>query len=445
MTVFFNKAGLFYEKWNAEKRKNVRRRVKKMTAWTHLRDACEIEDGVTLLDIFHTVDQYKMLKMFISQYSWCAALGDFHAQAEEPDLSGEEEDPDEAMTHLEIYWHADYSQFSKDPAYIELSPSFHGIGKPTAEEMGHCQDGKKYWGIDFSPMYKLADLPVKLDTGVEFFKPRDYKPGRKPIIKAERSFSLEDVLDAIYWEISFHGDPQGKRERLEELKERVDSIKDGTAKLIPADEVFKDLGLEEDEMIYENVFPNVMLIHGFYSPEDCQAELEYAEAAGWQKQHYGGGARPEARYRAVKDDAVRAAQIWERIHFFPSLEQFYKDLRPDPYEDFARLAEGHTFWSPIGLNERLRYYKYEPGHRFDTHFDIMFRLDDNTRTFLTFIIYLNCDFEGGETRFEGLGTVKPRLGTLLVFPHELKHEGMEVTKGVKTVLRSDIMYRLDND
>jgi hypothetical protein len=199
-------------------------------------------------------------------------------------------------------------------------------------------------------------------------------------------------------------------------------------------------------MIYEDVFPNVLLLHGFYTPEECQAELEYADAAGWQEQRYTSQGQPEARYRAVKDDPIRAAQIWDRVRFFPSLEQFYKDLRPDPFVDFDKLwEEKHEFHNPIGLNERLRYYKYEPGHRFATHFDIMFRIDDITRTFLTFIVYLNDDFEGGETRFEGLGIVKPKLGTALIFPHELRHEGMMVTKGVKTVLRSDIVYRLDQE
>ena len=187
-------------------------------------------------------------------------------------------------------------------------------------------------------------------------------------------------------------------------------------------------------MTHEEVFPNVLLIHDFYSPDDCLAEIEYATAAGWREQH---GYRSE-RYRAVKDDHERAAQIWSRIQSLPSLDQFYKDLRPDPYVDFGKES-----WKVIGLNERLRYYKYEPGHSFPWHQDIMFRLDDVTRTFLTFIVYLNDDFEGGETRFEGLGTVRPKQGTLIVFPHELRHEGMSVAKGTKTVLRSDIIYRLD--
>jgi hypothetical protein len=58
---------------------------------------------------------------------------------------------------------------------------------------------------------------------------------------------------------------------------------------------------------------------------------------------------------------------------------------------------------------------------------------------LTFMIYLNEGYEGGETRFESL-SVAGKLGMALVFEHGLLHESAEVTGGVKYVLRSDVMY-----
>jgi hypothetical protein len=41
--------------------------------------------------------------------------------------------------------------------------------------------------------------------------------------------------------------------------------------------------------------------------------------------------------------------------------------------------------------------------------------------------------------------VRPKQGMALLFLHDLYHEGSEVTQGVKYVLRSDIMYRTDNE
>jgi 2OG-Fe(II) oxygenase superfamily len=74
---------------------------------------------------------------------------------------------------------------------------------------------------------------------------------------------------------------------------------------------------------------------------------------------------------------------------------------------------------------------------------------NNIKSFLTFLIYLNNDFEGGETKFYlphhlARGVV-PRAGSILIFPQgnlaSLIHEGAAVTKGVKYVIRTDVLYR----
>jgi len=57
------------------------------------------------------------------------------------------------------------------------------------------------------------------------------------------------------------------------------------------------------------------------------------------------------------------------------------------------------------------------------------------------MIYLNDNYEGGETTFNDL-TIRPQQGMALVFLHDLEHEGSVVRQGVKYVLRSDIMFRL---
>ena len=56
------------------------------------------------------------------------------------------------------------------------------------------------------------------------------------------------------------------------------------------------------------------------------------------------------------------------------------------------------------------------------------------------MIYLNEEFEGGETSFDDV-TIRPKTGTALCFIHELKHEGCPVKNGIKYALRSDIIYK----
>lgn len=98
----------------------------------------------------------------------------------------------------------------------------------------------------------------------------------------------------------------------------------------------------------------------------------------------------------------------------------------------------------VGANERLRCYRYDVGQRFAPHHDGSFARDDLERSLLTFMIYLNEDFEGGETNFLELDvSVKPRTGSALLFQHPILHEGAEVTAGRKYAVRSDIMYRRD--
>ena len=85
-----------------------------------------------------------------------------------------------------------------------------------------------------------------------------------------------------------------------------------------------------------------------------------------------------------------------------------------------------------------------------------------TRSYLTFLIYLNDNFTGGETRYyyndassSTASTtttttkmvargVTPKRGCVMVFPQgntaALLHEGSAVTSGTKYVIRTDVLY-----
>jgi hypothetical protein len=135
--------------------------------------------------------------------------------------------------------------------------------------------------------------------------------------------------------------------------------------------------------------------------------------------------RPDIRNntRATIDDHELAAMLFARV-------------RPHvPEVMFGGMR-------PIGANERFRCYRYEAGQRFAAHFDGAFVRDNGERSLLTFMVYLNEGFAGGETRFLewDRAVVSPRVGTALLFQHRLLHEGALVVAGVKYVLRTDVMY-----
>jgi prolyl 4-hydroxylase len=95
-----------------------------------------------------------------------------------------------------------------------------------------------------------------------------------------------------------------------------------------------------------------------------------------------------------------------------------------------------------GINERLRCYEYQPGQRFAPHSDGAFVRQAGEQSLYTFMVYLNEDFEGGATAFlvQPEKSIKPQTGMGLLFQHPIIHEGAEVAKGVKYVVRTDLMY-----
>jgi hypothetical protein len=99
----------------------------------------------------------------------------------------------------------------------------------------------------------------------------------------------------------------------------------------------------------------------------------------------------------------------------------------------------------LGLNERLRMYRYRPGQRFAPHTDHWYQPSANRITLYTVLVYFNDDFEGGETRFcdELDETIVPRRGLTAIFQHKLRHEGCPVRRGTKYAMRSDVLYEAD--
>lgn len=102
-------------------------------------------------------------------------------------------------------------------------------------------------------------------------------------------------------------------------------------------------------------------------------------------------------------------------------------------------------WKLSGINERFRCYRYKPGMRFAPHKDGAFCRNDTEQSFYTFLVYLNEGFEGGNTTFvtQPEIAIVPKIGMGLLFQHPIIHEGSIVTKGVKYVARTDLMYRRD--
>lgn len=168
-------------------------------------------------------------------------------------------------------------------------------------------------------------------------------------------------------------------------------------------------------------------VPGFLSANECAALIHESEERGFGAAPIdtGKGFRivPEIRNntRVMVDDFAHAERLWARLRQ-------------------AKQLDALGLWQPVGLNERFRFYRYDEGQVFRWHRDGAFIRSIDEQSLLTFMIYLNQDFAGGATQFEHIEII-PRTGDALVFDHGLRHQGAEVTRGTKYVLRSDVMFR----
>lgn len=183
---------------------------------------------------------------------------------------------------------------------------------------------------------------------------------------------------------------------------------------------------------------DLFVVHDFLSPEECDYYTTLSESVGFGDAPISTMSGPVMRKdirnndRVMIDDPYIAETIWDRLRPF--------------------LAERVQFWLPVGLNERWRFYRYDPGQQFDWHFDGAYERSPLERSAFTFMIYLNGGVAGGATEFnlrsrggvqngDPVVRVQPEAGKALVFPHRILHRGAPVADGRKYVMRTDVMCR----
>ena len=180
---------------------------------------------------------------------------------------------------------------------------------------------------------------------------------------------------------------------------------------------------------YTWITDEIFTVADLFTPDECAAHIALAESLGFGDAPINSAFGPQVRKdvrnnsRVMLDDADRAAVLWRRCEVF-----------------VPKFLGG---WQAVGVNERLRFYRYDVGQQFEWHRDGAFERDNGERSQLTFMIYLSDGFEGGETSFASTSIV-PRTGLALFFVHQIPHKGQPVIRGRKYVLRTDVMYRFDS-
>jgi hypothetical protein len=109
------------------------------------------------------------------------------------------------------------------------------------------------------------------------------------------------------------------------------------------------------------------------------------------------------------------------------MKSFFKYISEYCKQNVLDFTDKHIGQSPLILRE------YNPGSKMAEHSDIYSYVTKNGEPVtpsLTAILYLNDDYRGGEINFvhDNL-CIKPKAGSIFVFPSNKQHEVLEITEG----------------
>ncbi|CAF0841126.1 unnamed protein product [Rotaria sordida] len=198
------------------------------------------------------------------------------------------------------------------------------------------------------------------------------------------------------------------------------------------------LNIEKYDVLLPNREDNgklAFILLNVFTPEECQQWIKMTEERGYSPALINLGEQQvlmtdiRNNDRCMIDDVAMAQMIFERIKLY-----------------LPNVFENHQL---VGLNERLRFLRYDPGQKFEKHLDGTYYRNDGSleRSYITIQLYLNEGFQGGETTFvhfwdstKNVSSI-PRTGMVLVFQHDLLHEGAPLRKGRKYTVRTDVMYK----
>lgn len=165
------------------------------------------------------------------------------------------------------------------------------------------------------------------------------------------------------------------------------------------------------------------------APEQCQALIDKFEAAADLHEH----TPAERAFRFVE---LNVSRHW------PDVEKQTFGIMMSHIRRYWEALEVGPYWPKKVDLEKIRLKRYLPDgrDRFPPHVDVM--NSEESRRFLTAILYLN-EPGGGETIFPGLDiSVSPAPGRLVIFPPlwNFPHAGLPPRDRPKYILHRYLWY-----
>lgn len=243
----FNKNGLEMIGW--DRRVETRFSVKDPIGF--LNNHCAIEPGTTLRDILSYVRSRPSFTRFISKSADCPGINQWHKQLDDPPT------PDKDIKKLVISW--DNENYTAPNDSFNSKPSLYGDYFKDGRKDKICVDGR-----DLS---LFVDIEICLNENFDIYEFKtnqnemslseyiglreldiDYHYDYRPTYSmGKKSFTVFEVLTAIYSSIGFYGTPKNAKKVQNSIRERLQEALDHPEDAIPMEEVFERLREKFDD------------------------------------------------------------------------------------------------------------------------------------------------------------------------------------------------------
>lgn len=145
-------------------------------------------------------------------------------------------EPSDTLSCIEISKFWEYRSYKKGtPEFYEALDCV-GVYKEPRTSSNFPEHTDYVCALDFTPWNMLKHLPIRLSNEGEIISHNPYKKEKVKVY-----FTVRDFFQALFDELCFHGDPEYRDGRIEDMKNRIKEVEEGKVNTIPWEEVKKKI------------------------------------------------------------------------------------------------------------------------------------------------------------------------------------------------------------
>jgi hypothetical protein len=193
--------------------------------------------------------------------------------------------------------------------------------------------------------------------------------------------------------------------------------------------------LQEKNLVMAVELNDLIHVHeNVLEPHICQFLIDLFESNPDKQERIDNQRRPNFTQFNLTENCKMTDEV-ENIHNY--LIKIVLEHKKKYYE----FVDSRCFPEQNNFEQfRIKKYNTDGNDAFDTHVDVSDYA--SARRFLSFMLYLNDVNEGGETIFDDL-TIKPKTGTMIVFPPlwMYPHKGVAPISNTKYIMSTYLHYK----